>query len=152
MACPAKTTPKLSGEVSTSWRLRAGQMYSGEEITPPTSTRSHPAGPRMSKESPGARSKWSAMCSSTSTAPGAAGSRYEPESTLTWLTLGCESLGSETTRPRSLSSPTRKGRSATVRTSTEATPSASAAAAPKASTSPPETVRLAKRNSVNVRS
>ncbi len=88
MACAAKTTPKLSGEVRTSWRLRAGQMYSGEEITPRVSTGTHPAGPRMSKASPGARPKWSAMCSSTSTPSGAAGSRYEPERTFTWLTEG----------------------------------------------------------------
>ena len=53
VASGTKATPKLSGEVSGSWRSRAGQMYSGEEATPPTTNSCQPLTPRISKVLPG---------------------------------------------------------------------------------------------------
>ena len=54
-ACGANTTPKSCGSVSTSWRLRAGHRYSGEDATPSTGSSVQPNSVRTCSESPGPR-------------------------------------------------------------------------------------------------
>ena len=98
----ANTTPKSLGRTNTSWRLLAGQMYSGEKAMPRTWSCCQPEAPRISIGSPGTSWKWSAMCFSTRMPLGTDGSSRRPSRTRTLSTgASLPSAGSPIARPSS---------------------------------------------------